>query len=503
MAEPTQLIQHIESFVDSARSPTQQAASLDAVASLLKNDVLTIEIVVKEMGMYLTTTDNIIRSRGILLLAELLTCLASKPLDNATIHSLIGFFTDRLADWKALRGALVGCLVLLRRKSNDGVVTSTDARAVAQSYLQNLQVQSLGQHDRKAFSLESLDVDFIVFVTRLKSLVFYDARLSFQSYHVILLSSSWQQGDDLVYGICEAIDGEKDPQCLMLTFHIVEVLAQLFPDPLGPLASFAGDLFDILGCYFPIHFTHPKSEDIDVKRDDLSRALMLAFSSTPLFEPFAIPLLLEKLSSALPLAKVDSLKYLSNCTLKYGVDRMEKHAEAIWASLKTAIYALPEEPILSLMSESLDGMCFQENEIAKEALILLQKLILQNNDLFLSLIVGDEDINMIINHIDSFKSYNDIPLQSKQKLHAVGCILYVAAKASISSCNRVFESFFLRLMDTLGPSVRDSSGFCFRNDNHALSEKLNFGALYLSIEVRCWVQRYDCWHRRTHIKIYL
>ena len=42
----------------------------------------------------------------------------------------------------------------------------------------------------------------------------------------------------------------------MLTFHIVEILARLFPDPSGPLASFAGDLFDILGCYFPIHFTH-------------------------------------------------------------------------------------------------------------------------------------------------------------------------------------------------------------------------------------------------------
>ena len=42
----------------------------------------------------------------------------------------------------------------------------------------------------------------------------------------------------------------------MLTFHIVEVLVQLFPDTSGPFASFAGDLFEILSCYFPIHFTH-------------------------------------------------------------------------------------------------------------------------------------------------------------------------------------------------------------------------------------------------------
>lgn len=33
---------------------------------------------------------------GILLLAELLTRISSKPLENATIHSLIGFFAERL-----------------------------------------------------------------------------------------------------------------------------------------------------------------------------------------------------------------------------------------------------------------------------------------------------------------------------------------------------------------------------------------------------------------------
>nr|POE98686.1 mms19 nucleotide excision repair protein like [Quercus suber] len=349
MAERSQLSHLIESFVDSSRSPTQQAASLDKIASLVKNDVLTMEGLVREMQMYLTTTDNIVRARGILLLAEVLTCLATKPLDNATLHSLIGFFTDRLADWKALRGALVGCLALMRRKSSAGVITSTDAKAVAESFLQNLQVQSLGQHDRK---------------------------LCFELLECLLErypNTVTPMGDELIYGICEAVDSEKDPQCLMLTFHIVEVLVQLFPDTSGPFASFAGDLFEILSCYFPIHFTHPRGEDLGIKRDDLSQALMLAFSSTPLFEPFAIPLLLEKLSSSLPSAKLDSLKYLSSCTSNYGPERMAKHARAIWLSIKDALYTSLQEPTLSFTSESLDGLVFQENEIAKEALTLLQQ----------------------------------------------------------------------------------------------------------------------------------
>ena len=60
------------------------------------------------------------------------------------------------ADWKALRGALVGCLVLLRRKRDVGMVTDSEATAVAESYLRNLQVQSLGQHDRKVIIVWSV-----------------------------------------------------------------------------------------------------------------------------------------------------------------------------------------------------------------------------------------------------------------------------------------------------------------------------------------------------------
>ncbi|XP_062103386.1 MMS19 nucleotide excision repair protein homolog [Humulus lupulus] len=205
-------------------------------------------------------------SSGTLLLAEVLGCLASKPLGSAIIHILIGFFTDRLADWRALRGALVGCLALLRRKSDVGVVSSTEAKAVAELCFQLLKCV-LQCYPNEVASLDEL----------------------------------------LLYGTCEAVDGEKDPHCLLLAFDIIRALIQLFPDPNGPLEKFSGELFETLSSYFPIHFTHPKGEDTDVKRDDLARALMVAFSSTPLLEPYVIPLLLEKLSSSLPSSKVGAI----------------------------------------------------------------------------------------------------------------------------------------------------------------------------------------------------
>lgn len=46
-------------------------------------------------------------------------------------------------------------------------------------------------------------------------------------------------------------------------------------------------------------------------RPYLDNCLQHAFASTPLFEPFVIPLLLDKLSSSLLLAKVGMLNYSS------------------------------------------------------------------------------------------------------------------------------------------------------------------------------------------------
>ncbi|XP_010665895.1 MMS19 nucleotide excision repair protein homolog isoform X3 [Beta vulgaris subsp. vulgaris] len=330
---------------------------------------------------------------------------------------------------------------------------------LAQSFLENLQVQSLGQHDRKlCFELLECLLD----------------------RHPESLAAL---GDHIVYGVCEAIEGEKDPQCLMHVFHIVEGLAHNFPDPSGPVASFAEDLFDIIGRYFPIHYTHPKSEDVDVSRDDLSRALMMAFSASPFFEPFSIPLLLEKLSSNLPLAKLDSLKYLSYCTVKYGPERIAKHAEAIWSSLKPAICNLPSEDVSSWASELSDGMGFQENEITKEALDLLQKVASQQKNGFLNLVLKDKDINCLINLFVVSGSSGSVLPHNEQKLHFVGRLFSVLAKESTALCNTVVDTLFIRLLDNLGVSANSSSKDVLAIDSNIPCQRLNFSALYLCIEI--------------------
>ncbi|GAB2222281.1 hypothetical protein Droror1_Dr00013490 [Drosera rotundifolia] len=143
----------------------------------------------------------------------------------------------------------------------------------------------------------------------------------------------------------------------------------------------------------------PKGEDVDISREKLSTALMMAFASMPFFEPFAIPLLLEKLDSSLPLAKVDSLKYLSCCATMYGPKLLGKHAEAIWASLKCAILYSAGQPVLPSTFDWTDSMSFQENEIMKEAFSLLQIVTSQPDYAFLDLIIQDAEIHNTVNQI--------------------------------------------------------------------------------------------------------
>lgn len=441
----------LETFVNPDNSPDQQAASLDAIAPLLRGGQLTIQAVVSDMEIYLTTTDNAVRGRGILLLAEILSRLKTKPLEDSAIRSLTFFFTSRLADWPALRGAVIGCLALLKRKSDVGLVSSGDVKKLIQSYMENLQVQALAQQDRM-LCLELLECLLDAYADVVSSL-----------------------GDDLVYGVCAAIDEEKDPRCLLLAFHIVQLLVHIFPDPEGPLASCAEDLFDIISRYFPISFNPPPNDSLGITREDLSRALLGAFMSSPLFAPFSIPLLLEKLSSSLHMAKVDSLKYLGKCAIAYGVDAVSSHTAAIWDSLKNEILT--------------DG--FADNEVLEEALTCLTDCVLashkgKDTGVLLELLIQDEKLEGIFRCVKNDVIAKVVPLKTELGLQvqALGRLLSATAKSSFASCFIVSQRFLPQLLDAMGVPLDQGPGPLFASNSISVGNCfVTVGALYICDQI--------------------
>uniref|UniRef100_A0A0D9WW46 MMS19 nucleotide excision repair protein n=1 Tax=Leersia perrieri TaxID=77586 RepID=A0A0D9WW46_9ORYZ len=460
-APPGQWIPHVEAFVDVSHSPAQHSASVDALAALVNKDKLTLLDLVLKMDLYLTTTDHIVRSRGILLLGEILSRLPLKKLHVNDISTLSDFFISRLSDWHALRGALVGCLALLHRKQTVGSIIIADVKRLLKAFLQNVQVQSLAAADRK---------------------------LCFQILNYILdhyPEAAKTMGDDLMYGICEAIDEEKDPECLKLSFHLVGAVMKLFPEPSGLAAQYASEVFEILSKYYPIYFTHGAGDDLDATRDDLSKALMHAFCSTPYFEPLAIPLLLDKLSSSLPLAKLDSLKYLGNCIHCYGADRMGRHATTIWSKLKEVIFNLSIDQSVSTSGSSKD-MEKNKNQIVSEALTCLKTAITHmgpsDEDRLINLILLDEDVVSSIHSVSSEEASVLTSLQNPIQLHALGSVISILAESSAYFCTRVLQAHFARLVDNLEISAGREYQH-LSNCSSPSSGAINYGALYLSVQM--------------------
>ncbi|VAI80597.1 unnamed protein product [Triticum turgidum subsp. durum] len=446
-------VPHVEAFVDVSRSPAQHSAGVDALAALVNKDKLTLFDLVSKMDMYLTTTDHIVRARGILLLGQIMSHISFKWLDVNAITTLSDFFTSR-SDWQALRGALVGCLALLHRKSSVGTIMVADVKRLVEAFIADVQVQSLAAADRKmCFEIFSWILDH--YPEAVKTM-----------------------DDELLYWICQSIDEEKDPECLKLSFHVVEVVMKLFPDPSGIADQFASDLFELLSKYFPVYFTHGAGDNLGVTRDELSRALMHAFCASPYFEPFAIPLLLDKLSSDLPLAKLDSLKYLDNCIHCYGADRMVTHASAIWFKLKEVLFSLSSDQLLS--SGSPKDAENNKNQIISEAEHCLKTAVTyihsSDRDIFINLILLDEDI---VNNIHSVTTEEN---SIGSSLQALGSVVSILAGSSTYLCTRVFQAHFKRLVDILGNSAGfDSQHLSIANGSSPAS--INYGALYLSVQM--------------------
>ena len=229
----------------------------------------------------------------------------------------------------ALRGALGGCLHLLRCVDLD----ADTARELATSLLRELHVPSLGAAER-LLSLQCLEE-----LARLHS----DAAAAL--------------GAPLLEGVIAAVDGEKDPRCLAVAFALWPLLADVFPPTSAPMAACAEDLHDIVSCYFPLSFSGSVGRGAAgaPDRGALASALASAMSASPAFAPFVLPLVLGKLAvpgDAGETAVLDALDVLGCCTRAFPAALLAPHAVSAWRALRGLILPAPPAageaiPILS------------------------------------------------------------------------------------------------------------------------------------------------------------
>lgn len=124
------------------------------------------------------------------------------------------------------------------------------------------------------------------------------------------------------------MDGEKDPRNLIVAFALVRAIIERFD-----ISRHIEDLFDVVFCYFPIHFAAPNDSTLEITTEDLKLSLRQCLSATPYFAYYATPLLIEKLLSTTGSAKRDTMETISLCAPAYGAHAILPHVHDLFDAL--------------------------------------------------------------------------------------------------------------------------------------------------------------------------
>lgn len=145
-----------------------------------------------------------------------------------------------------------------------------------------------------------------------------------------------------ILGCVQAIEGERDPRCLLQVFSIIPMLCSKFV--LGP--SLLESLFEVCACYFPVDFSPPSREVGQITREELAEGLLKCLTATSGFGKFCVPLAVEKLGSDLVQAKSDALDVLIRGAEVFRPDCFADKTIIIWKQIHNLVFVNRHEAII-------------------------------------------------------------------------------------------------------------------------------------------------------------
>lgn len=244
----------------------------------MKNKKIDISDLVTELGPALTSTEVEVRWKGTSFLSEIFQQMEEDLLDEAQLKFVVQFYTDRMKDHHSIAPLVISGLLAISKMKNFPKSASVQ---ILQQLFQNIPCQSQVREDRaNIFQLIKNLTDSC------------PAELE-------------AMGADLIYGVINSIDGERDPRNLLFLYRNMPKFIQTYP-----LRHLAEEMFEVFACYFPIDF-HPSGNDPQgITRDLLADKLTHCLCASNEFADSCFALALEKLESDLNVAKLDSLDLL-------------------------------------------------------------------------------------------------------------------------------------------------------------------------------------------------
>ncbi|KZC14978.1 MMS19 nucleotide excision repair protein like protein, partial [Dufourea novaeangliae] len=275
------------------------------IASEIQSGHVKLHTVVEELGPFVTDKSVSIREKGIDALSSILSHLPKDYLNEAELHFITSFYCDRLKDHHSIVPAVLRGILATVQMNH---LPQESPVQLFRALFENVQCQSQLLSDRRNI--------YLIFTTLLQNRI----------------DNLKAMGPDFVYGVISSIDGERDPKNLMLLFSILPQFMQEFP--LGHLTE---EMFEVIACYFPVDFNPSGSVGVGITRNDLAENLEPCLCAIPQFAEFCIPLITDKLSSNLKVAKLDSLNLLCKGVPVFGAKGIEPHLIELWSALKKEI----------------------------------------------------------------------------------------------------------------------------------------------------------------------
>ncbi|KAM0734168.1 MMS19 nucleotide excision repair protein [Formica fusca] len=276
-----------------------------SISSEIGSGSMKLSTFVETLGFYMTDQNVLTREKGVTALSSVLSQLPQDYLTESELYFITMFYCDRIKDhYNIIPSVLNGILALVNMTHLPQNAPSSLLRVM----FDHVQCQSQLLSERRKI--------YVIFKILIEN----------------KLDDLKSMGSDLVYGIINSIDGERDPNNLMLLFNVLPHFIKKFP--LGHLAE---EMFEVMACYFPVDFNPSGTEDLNVTREDLAKRLIPCLCIIPEFADYCIPLIVDKLYSTHRIAKLDSLNLLREGIQTFGLLKVKSYLPELWTILKKEI----------------------------------------------------------------------------------------------------------------------------------------------------------------------
>lgn len=245
---------------------SQSDIHLKGVCGYIESAAATVIDVVELMEPYLTSWVDAERSRASYLLYQLISMDAVRLASSSEIHVFAAFLCHRLGDFPSLPSCLLALRVLFDKYGHLMDPGCDDCAYAVAMLSSSVHTPSYSQPVRQSV---------------------FDLVLA------VLCSPAYSHQPVLQF-LCSALDGEKDPRCLLSAFGAIDKSLGMLP---GSLDRVLGEsVLEALGCYFPIDFAPRTGESHAVTPAMLAEALSKALCDHRSFVPLTLPFLLDQAS---------------------------------------------------------------------------------------------------------------------------------------------------------------------------------------------------------------